>query len=65
MGPHVGVEPAPAQVVVADDLHVERLRGLLAALVEGLGLLQAMQSSLSSSSLLVGGASAAGPQAAR
>jgi len=42
VGPHVGVEPATAQVVLAHDLHVERLRGLLAALVEGLGLLQAM-----------------------
>src|SRR5215216_1801231 len=42
MGPDIGVEPAAAQVVLADDLHVERLGGLLAALIQGLGLLQAM-----------------------
>jgi hypothetical protein len=42
MGPYVGVEPAAAEVVLADDLHIERLGGLLAALVEGVGLLQAM-----------------------
>jgi hypothetical protein len=42
MGPDIGVEPAAAQIVLADDLHVERLGGLLAALIQGVGLLEAM-----------------------
>jgi hypothetical protein len=42
MGPDVGVEAAPTQVVLADNLHVERLGGLLAALIQGLGLLEAV-----------------------